>query len=239
MAYKRKFSSSSKYSRKSPAKRSKYTKYSKSSMNRKKLIRTIKAVTKRVAEPKVVNTNMGKTELYHNNVVAFHLNKSDSANMPSQGTTEYQRVGDQINVTGWSLRMLMGQKADRPNVTFRWWVVKVPKGSSYTYAAWFQNVTSNAMLDHINTDFVKVLKGGLWRPNEAGLAGTGGDEYTFIQKIWIPYRKLYKFGPTDGALTHNDDDIYFLIVPYDAYGALQEDNVAYTQIMKSFYYRDP
>lgn len=233
MAFKRKS-----YSRR-PKRMSKRKTYKKAAVARRRLVRTIKAVTKRVAEPKQFNINMGKSELEHNTLKTFQLNKGDATAMPGQGVQENQRVGDQIYVKGWSLRMLLGQKADRPNVTFRYWVMSVPKGSAYSYATFFQAVTNNVLLDHANTDFVKVIQSGVWRPNEAGLAGTGGDEYTFVKKLWVPYKKLYKFGPADAALTHNDNDIWFLIAPYDAYGSIGTDNIAYIQILTTLYYCDP
>ncbi len=109
--------------------------------------------------------------------------------MPTQGVGDNQRIGDQINLTGMKLKLLIGQKADRPNVTFRWWIMRVPKGSSITYANWFITTTGNSLLDDPNTDFVKVLKTGQWRPNEAGLANVGGDEYTFVHRLWLSYNR--------------------------------------------------
>lgn len=206
-------------------------------IRRRRLIRTIKAVAKKVAEPKSLHKLFDKFNMNHNVVSVVPLNQASF--MPGPGTADHQRIGDQINVTGWGLRMLIGQQADRPNVTFRWWVVKVPKGSAYSYANWFDAATNNVLLDTVNTDFVKVIKTGMWRPNEAGLSATGGKEYTFAQKLWIPYKRTLKFGPAHGATTHNDDDVYFLIAPYDAYGTLTTDIVGYCQMAIMFYYRDP
>ena len=205
--------------------------------SRSRLVKTIKAVTKRVAEPKTKRINCLKTELYHNAPYTVCLNTSTS--MPNQGVADNERVGDQIYTQNWRLRMLIGQKGDRPNVSFRWFVLKAPKGSSYSYSDWFINVTTNVMLDDINTDYLKVLKSGLWRPNEAGLTATGNDEYTFVKEIIVPYKKLVKFGPADGARTHNDDDIWFLLCAYDAYGSLGSDNVAYIQVHQEVNYKDP
>lgn len=204
---------------------------------RRRLIRTIKRVTMKAAEPKCVRKSVPKFEMYHNQTAILTLNANSF--MPTQGVGDNQRVGDQINMSGFRLRMLLGQKADRPNVSFRWWIVVAPKGSSYSYNNWFIPTTSNVLLDDLNKDFVKQLKSGLWRPNEAGLANAGGDEYTFAKKIWLPYKKLLKFGPGDGLLSHNDDDIHFIIAPYDAYGTLDTDNIAYCQMAVDIFYRDP
>lgn len=204
---------------------------------RKRLVRTIKAVALRRSEPKAKDTTFGKVELYHNTVQSGYLLNTVSA-MPTQGTSDSQRVGDQIYTRGFTLRMLLGQKADRPNVTFKYWIVGVPKGVVYAYASWFDASTNNVLLDRINTDLVKIYKSGVWRPNEAGLTGTGGDEYTFVKKLWLPYRKNYKF-LSHGGTSHNDHDLHFLIACYDAYGTLATDNIAYIQAVSTFYYRDP
>lgn len=204
---------------------------------RSRLIRTIRRVALKTSEPMCVHMPINKWEMYHNTPVGFQLN--GSGNLPNQGTGDTKRVGDQIYMTGWRLRLLLGQKADRPNVTFRWWFLDVPKGTSYSYGNWFDPTTNNMLLDDINKDFIKVIKSGFWRPNEAGLANAGGDEYTFAKKLWCPRKKLYKFGPADGATTHNDSDVWFLLGCYDAYGTLAGDNIAYAQGALDVFYRDP
>ena len=99
----------------------------------------------KVCESKSKGTNHQKAELYHNQPAnIMHLN-DQTISVPSQGTGDNQRVGDQINISGYKLRMLIGQKADRPNVTFKWWVTASPRGSTYSYSAFFRNVTGNAL----------------------------------------------------------------------------------------------
>lgn len=205
--------------------------------------RALKALIKRTvlrkAEPKTTRFNYGKVELNHNSFPpATNLLTSTSV-MPSQGVGDNQRVGDQINATGFKLKLLMGQKADRPNVTFRYFVVKLAKGTTMSYANMMHSHTFNVLLDDVNTDFCTVLKTGTWRPNEAGLAGTGNDEYTFTKTIYVPFKRTIKFGPADAAVTNNTDDIYFVLMAYDAYGSLLSDIIAYYQAAVEFNYRDP
>lgn len=241
MAYKRKYGS---YNKKKTVRR----RYKKSSTtSRRRLLKLIRTTVKKTAEPKTKNVNFAKGEMYHNAFYApggsppsgylAHLN--DAALMPTQGVGDNQRIGDQIYLTSIKLKMLIGQKGDRPNVNFRYYVLSVPKGSSITYNNWFTNVTGNILLDDPNKDFVKVHKSGFWRPNEAGLAATGNDEYTFAKRITFPYKKLLKFGPADGATTHNDTDLYFVLMAYDAFGSLQTDNIAYCSVSMEMNYRDP
>lgn len=241
MAYKRKMSSGYKKrgARKRPYRKATTT-------GRRRLMTLIKKAVIKKAEPKEKSVLFGKKELYHNSFydplgvqggLVLLLNSGNV--LPTQGVGDNQRVGDQINMTGWKLRMLIGQKSDRPNVSFAYHVLGVPKGSTITYGNWFNFSQTNVLLAEPNRDFVTTYGAGLWRPNEAGLAGSGGDEYTFVKKLWIPYRKVLKFGPADAAVTHNDQDIYFIVMAYDAYGSLASDNIAYIETQCSFFYRDP
>lgn len=213
---------------------------------RRRLVALIKKTVMKKTELKEKTQDAGKTEIYHNCFYSgtlintgfvWPLNSSNL--MPTQGTADNQRVGDEIYISGFKVRMLVGQKADRPNVNWRYLVLSVPKGSSITYANWFQVVRSNVMLDDPNRDFVKTLAQGIWRPNEAGLVGGSADEYTFTKKMWIPYRKHLKFGPAAGAVTHNDDDLYFILMGYDAFGSLTTDNIGYVEFSAIMCYRDP
>lgn len=213
-------------------------------MKRRTLATLVKRIVMRKTESKCRRHAFEKAELYHNAfygvpATGFVANINSYAVMPAQGAGDNQRIGDQVYLTGFRLKMLIGQKADRPNVSFRYYVLKVPKGSSITYGNWFNSTTGNILLDDPNTDFVKVLLQGLWRPNEAGLANVSGDEYTFAKRLWVPYKKLLKFGPADAATTHNDDDIYFVLMAYDAFGTLVSDNIAYVQMGQEIFYRDP
>lgn len=224
-----------------------YTKSTKSTnTKRRKLVTLIKRTILKKAELKEKFTPVEKTNIYHNcfynstgvsTGLMIHLNNASF--MPSQGAGDNQRVGDEINMSGFKLRMLIGQQADRPNVNWRWFVFKVPKGSSISYGNWFEATTNNILLDQPNRDFVKVLARGYWRPNEAGLAGGGGDEYTYSKQLWIPYKHTLKFGPGAAATTHNDDDVYFSLMGYDAFGTTILDIVGYVQTMVYLAYRDP
>ncbi len=182
----------------------------------------VRAIVKKVAEPKSKTSSFAKGEIYHNcfysgagvntGYLAF---LSDSVMFPNQGVADSQRIGDQIYTSHINLKMLIGQKADRPNVNFRWFLFRVPKGATINYNNWFVPVTGNILLDDPNRDNVKVVKTGYWRPNMAGLLATGNDEFTFTKRIRVPYKRLIKFGPADAAITHNDTtDLYFSLMAW-------------------------
>jgi len=205
----------------------------------KKFVKAVKKITLKVAEPKKVSYNRGHVEFYHN-LPQYVLKLNLPAGNPTQGLGDNMRVGDQINTSGYTVRLLIGQKAARPNVTFKIWFIKVPQSTTFSYASWFDPVTNNSLLDDINEDLCTVVKTVTYRPNQASLAGTGGLEYTFAKKLWIPYRKLVKFAPANAAITTSDPmDLVMIVTAYDAYGTLQTDNIGYMQIVSSLHYRDP
>lgn len=203
------------------------------------LVKLIKRVTLKQSEPKYTAKDWGKTEMYHNLYTTFHINANTW--YPSEGTGDDNRVGDRIYQTGICLRMLLGQKADRHNVTFKMFVIQVPKGVSFSYSGWFRDITSNTLLDPVNTDLCKVIYHKtikkIIRPDLSGVGGAD-KELTFPHKVWIPRRKLIKF-QQDGGTAHNDNDLYFIICPYDAYGTLQTDNISYIEMTQTIHYRDP
>ena len=230
MAYKRKRPST-----KRPMRRKSYKKRA----PKRNLRKTIKAVVMKVAETKKVSRSFAKIEMFHNvfsNTQCYHLNAA--GNMPSGGSSTFSRVGDRMNTIGWKIKLLIGQKGDRPNVNFRWICFSLPKGTALSYANVFENVTNNILLDDPNRDTVRVLASGYMRPNQAGLDNTGQDEYTFTKRLFIPHKKLYKFGPADGANEHNQHDVYFTLMCYDAFGSLPADNIAYFQGYTDLAFKD-
>jgi hypothetical protein len=145
----------------------------------------------KVSETKRLTVNYPKIELYHNVLsLSQMLALNGSSVMPAINVTQNGRIGDRINVLGWSIKMLCGQKGDRPNVN-----------------------CSNVLLDDIQKDTCKVLASGYMRPNQAGLVT--GDEYTFCKRMFISHKKLYKFGPNDSVQQHNQNPVYFFCVVYD------------------------
>ena len=235
MAYKRKSSYAKKSKR--PIKKRKAGK--KSSFAAK-----VKKVVMKVSETKRLAVSWNKVEIYHNVLsITQMLGLNGASVMPSVNVTQNGRIGDQINVLGWHLRILCGQKADRPNCTWRYFAVQFPgtvslTGTGLPYNNVFENVTANVLLDDIQKDTCKVLCTGYWKPNMDVSSGTGGDEFTFCKRLFIPHKKLYKFGPNDSQLTHNQHPIYFFVVVYDAYGSLISDNIAYFQTYSKLVYKD-
>ena len=75
-------------------------------------------------ETKFSNMDLNKTDLKHNNLT--HINNVNfvSTNLIAQGSTDNQRQGNEIYVSGVRLRLLLGQPSDRPNKTFQRFLVE-------------------------------------------------------------------------------------------------------------------
>lgn len=195
-----------------------------------------------MAEPKELTYSFGKQEIYHNVLLqAFLLNATTC--MPSQGNTDTSRNGDIIHVSGFSLKIMFGNKFDRPNVTYRIIIFEGQPGFVYNATTVLKAVSGNLLLDGVNTDLVKVKKQVFIKPQQSTLfaANASADttkEYTFVRKFWIPVNKTYKFA-ADGGLLHNQKNLYCYIGAYDAFGTLTTDNIAYCQGWSTCYFRDP
>lgn len=217
----------------------------------------------RMSEQKDVQWAPAVYELYHNagspasGRLGNFVTLNQTAFMPVQGSGDNTRNGDRIYMTGIQVAMMLGQKWDRPNVTFKIIVARVPKGTSCTMTTFFRVVASNILLDSINTDYVKrILYYKTIKSNKTLMAaGTdigvfplvnlindpGPDaitkEHTFPHKFYVPIKKEYKFS-SDNGVQHNDDDIMLWVGAYDAQGTLETDNIGYFRLYVKLNYRD-
>lgn len=190
----------------------------------------------KTAEPKHKNYNHGLSTFQHDVVKHWVLN--NDAQMPTEGTGDDQRNGDQIYSGGYCLRAMINQFNDRPNVTYKYWVMRTPRDVTYSYSEFFDNVTGNVLLDPPNKDYVKVLTSGTIKPG-ASVQYLYDRRFTFPFKLWIPHKKLVKFGPADGAIKAVEDKLWFLMVAYDAQDTAALSNVAEIAMTTTLYYKDP
>lgn len=206
---------------------------------RGRLQRAIKRVVLRTTEVKRKPVAPTKKELYHNTPLVV-TQPLGSGHMPTQGDGDAQRIGDAINLSGFRIRAMFGQKFDRPNVTMKMWIVESNLGDTYTYNTFFRNITGNTLLDDINTDRIKILKSYVFKP-PVGTTNTTVDskEYTYVRKFWLPYKRKVKFLSDGGTDTNLARDMHVIVAAYDAYGTLTTDNIGYVQMFVDTYYRDP
>jgi len=245
MAYKRKFAKKT-YSKKSKP-------YAKKGVPKKKskLVALIKKTVLKTSESKNLPYDHGKIELYHNSgspasgrILPASFEIDAPYVMPVQGLGDTNRIGDSIYVSGMKVRMLIGQKYDRPNVTFRIMCVKVTNQDyPATVAQLFDNTTGNVLLDTVNNDRVKTVYHKTIKMQQSTLApGIGGTyttkEYTFTHSFYISAKRKIDF-TTNGGTSFARSRHYVFVFAYDAYGTLVTDNIAYVQGYSNLYFRDP
>lgn len=208
------------------------------------LVKLIKSITLKESETKYTNQSVVKTELYHNTYT--NLGDIFAKCYPLQGVRDDQRIGDSIVQRGIKMRFLLGQKYDRPNVTFKLWLLKIPRSQSLiSFPTMFDQETGNVLLDSTNSDNVKVI----WTktihrnyPNlSAAVPGTvESREITFPIQQYLKLQRKVTFvsdGSTDQGYT--DTDHVLIATCYDAFGTLSSDNCAYIQTFLRYYYKDP
>jgi len=211
--------------------------------NQQALVRLIKSVTTKQMETKSRDVSLGKVELYHN--VYTNLGNPFYLAYPTEGTGDDQRIGDSIMQRGIKFRMVLGQKLDRPNVTFKIWLLQVPKGQSFTSGQLFDNVCGNTMLDSTNPDRVKVIFHKTLKKVGGAYTFTGDSawvkrEMTFTQSFYVRRPKKITFTADNNIDPGYSDYDYFLTIScWDSYGSLLTDNIGYVQTFCRYYYKDP
>lgn len=211
----------------------------------KTLKKVIQSVVVRRVEPKSNAISWSKIELYHNSgspasgqILPTAIEPLHYSIIPVQGSGDHQRNGDQIYAKGISVKMLLGQKADRMNVTYR---IIAWKGTTdarpVSYNELFDHVTSNVLLDCTNSDRGKIIYNKYIKKYISPQLSTNR-ELTFMHKFWIPYKKLMKF-VYNNATDFSGEKIFIYVFAYDAYGTLLTENISYVQTWLKFYYKDP
>lgn len=205
--------------------------------------KTVRSILFKTLETKYKSINFAKTELNHN-TLAYLANSNIASQLPIQGDGDDQRIGDQMYLTGIKFRMMLGQKADRPNVTFKIWVVEFNSnaGNANDKNLFFHNISDNVLLDSRQTNRFKVLKSMTIRSKGTSLeVGETAKEQTRPLSFWLPMkRKITYLGDASQVITTGmKENIFVLMAAYDAYGTLASDNIAYAVGNATYYYKDP
>jgi len=214
-----------------------------STLTTKQLSTMMKKVALSTSETKFKNINIPKWELFHNKNKQGSVNISSS--LVAQGDDDDDRIGNEIYLTGIKFRLLLGQKADRPNVTFKIYIVEydaTQAGTLENSSHFYHNVTGNVMLDAIQSHRFKILYQKTFKGTTGSLeVGEVSKEKTYPISFWVPMKRKLSFQTDSGTLVSMGmkDNLRIMIAAYDAYGSLQADNIAYAQCCASCYYKDP
>lgn len=177
----------------------------------------------------------------------------------TQGTTENNRIGDEIYPRGMSMRLWMANKWDRPNILYRVVVCILPRMYNASVVASGSIDIGSAVNTGVNgcyitlpidtTKGIKVLYDKVFR-NEAGLSATSssnvfgagwgiyGKECHIFKKLWIKRKRAnkIKYARATGEVENKFLAVY--VIPYDSYGTLTTDNIASCGFVSTLYFKD-
>lgn len=230
-------------------------KWVKSKASKPTVRKMIKAALNRNIETKQsVFTNTDGQQILHNDFI----NCNSELLQTGQGTSDptstniNNRVGDEINLRGVSIKMMLELNERYSDVTFRIMVVKGAKGDTPNRATMFNGTSGNKMLDTfanerftlISQKYVKLKapNQGSWGINPTllpyGAAGplsgtvTANDglqtlsRATRIVKMWIPGGKFVRGGKIkyeNGTTQVKFYDYNLLVYAYSNYSTFQDE----------------
>lgn len=212
-------------------------------MTTNQLATMMKKVALKTSETKFKSISLPKWELYHNSLNESGTNISSS--FLFQGDDDNARVGNEVYLTGIKYRLLLGQKADRPNVTYKIYIVEYDAGQAGTVsneAHFYHWVSQNVLLDAIQSNRWKVLKAITFKAKIGSLeVGETSKEKTYPLSFWVPMKRKISFQQDSSAMVSMGmkDNLRVVVAAYDAYGTLPSDNIAYVQGCATCYYKDP
>jgi len=251
MAYKRKYSSRRKSYRNRRGKRTRRT--TKSFRSR------VGKVLMSKAETKYYDRGVEDVQLFHN------LGRGGSPLLPptsitsipqlfnvwadiQQGTSRFQRIGDEITPRGMKVNMWLGNKADRGNTLIRIIVAVLPKtfgGVVVDYQFDPLQLPNSGSLGHTNLfpadkdKGVKFLYDRIHRPSGASCYnGVNNKEQNKYVSLWIKPKRGTKirFDTTSSTIVNKPIAIY--CIPYEQYNTATTSNIASCAAFMRLYYKD-
>lgn len=162
------------------------------------------------------------TEIAHNNFITLDDSVLKTTPGPFDPTLNNAdcRIGDEINLRGVKMKLMVELNERYSDVTFKLLVVKCAKGDVPTRDTLFNGLSGNKMLDTMNTERYTIIASRVFKlkgpnqtiTNDAGesayiapLGNNSGISYTTstsqhmsratrIVKLWIPGAKFRKGG---------------------------------------------
>lgn len=206
------------------------------------LVALIKKVSLKNVETKSTHKIEENVNIYHNSGYIYTniLKTQQGTTDTDTGATAYSnRLGDEINARGISIKLWIANKKDRPNVMYRIGVVKYQAGSIPTLSQLFVGANGNRMMDKLDNEYITVVYQKVFnlQNNIAFSDPTHTREAHTYRKIWIPLKDK-KIIYNNGGSIPKFIDYAFFIVPYDSYGTLTTDNIASFAYEQQLYFKD-
>lgn len=220
----------------------------------------------RTVETKHANyTSTDGVEIFHNNFVTLDNAVLKTTPGPFDPTLNNAdcRIGDEINLRGVKIKMMVELNERFTDVTHRLLIVKCAKGDNPTRDTLFNGLSGNKMIDTINTERYTILASKVFKI-KAGNSGTYGGAHvlvpadglnkqavseitiqrqTKIVSLWIPgtkFKKNRRIQYEQGSSQPKFFDYHVVLYAYSNYTTVQD--VYYVSrvndYVKTMYYKD-
>lgn len=180
-------------------------------------------------------------ELYHNLIypignfladIQQGINTGDGPN-----TKKTVRIGDQIRFKNINMRFWLSNKWDRPNVMYKGVLFWYPVGATLNNQLIYLT-QQNKMLDRYNYKQIKVIDTFMFNSTtNYSYAEVGKKEHSYTATLNKSYKNK-KIQYDSNSTVTKGWELGVSIVAYDAYGTLQEDNIASFAINSNITFQD-
>lgn len=224
-------------------------------MKRARFASQVKRIVRTTQETKFLDVGEENKQLYHDvgagagpttNQIATLFDPWQYINV---GTGRQNRIGDQVTPRGIKIRLWLSNKLDRVDILYRIVIAVLPRaiGTTYTvynnvdlFKAVDQGSCNNTMCGMVDMEKVKkVLVDRTYRlSNSSGYGdGTTGKEVHMLKTFWLKAKRARPIKYT-AAGAHANNLLGVYVIPYDAYGTLQTDNIASHAYIARLYFKD-
>lgn len=211
--------------------------------NKKSLVSLIKKVSLGTQETKMA-TQRSTLGLFHNGGLTSAGRPQlvfDNCLKTTQGITDgtgiTHRVGDCITPVGVKLYMEFDQPSDRPNVTFKVFVVKI-RSHSVQSNLLMKSISSNVIMDPVDTEYCQIVATRTYKYGDNYFTGDVNKSTCFFRKTWIQlprYQYVYK---GDNDQLGRDYQLAVYVGAYDTGGTLPSDIIGNVSFNCAMYFKD-
>jgi hypothetical protein len=175
-----------------------------------------------VTETKAFYAQGGNFQLYHN-IPAAYFNLSNLCDSIVTGATYNTRVGSKVHLRELEMNLVLNNKTDRLNVSYRVSVCAAPTTTSTDTALELFAFAGFTGL-HIITNSELLLDTTFPHNQGSGMDNnvTPNKERSFTYRVKVPINRTVVFN-TDGTCATR---LIAFVTAYDAYATLQTDNIA-------------
>ena len=190
-------------------------------------------------ETKTVGKNDENNQLYHNKALykGELLATTQGVADPDNQSTNAARIGDEILLRNVNIRFWLSNKADRPNVMYKFFLFWYTQGQTLSDTLCFFT-QGNKMIDRINNENIGIIDQKTVFSKNMYDNGTEKWEHSQLCTLngnWKGKKIIYDQGGT----TPKKRNIGFCVVCYDAFGTLQTDNIASIAYDYATRFQDP